>query len=385
MEAAPAILLVDDGELDHAQALVQSLGLDWERCCLEATPGAPLMRPRELLLTSGPRAMQLPALSGDAEPIWICLYEPGFLPLRDRLAELGVHYLVSAELEPRALALFLQQLLHRGAERRAQRRIPLHLPLEVEVGFERRKALLVELSLESCVIQTQGEVPAERRVVVRLPSEYTGEQPLCLHGRVVRAASQKRFGGGDGVTTAVRFGEQDTEALGRIHDLLVGHTAGTPVTSLAPEPGSLAGEGWSPGELVHGSPYELGPQPDERRDAARHDFRDRVQVLGGPQPSRRRVALGRDLSRSGVLLSLSPTPRAGETLTLAIHAGASREEPLLVEARVTRSEGGEAALAFEPLLPDQLRRLDRFLEDRSRLESLGAPGVALHVAEILPD
>src|SRR6266403_1636788 len=101
------------------------------------------------------RAMRMPALAGSGQPLWVCVYDQDFLPLRERLRDLGVHYLVSGELAPHAFELFLRQLLNRGDERRKVRRIPLHCDVEIAVGRERTMARLLELSRESCVLSAR--------------------------------------------------------------------------------------------------------------------------------------------------------------------------------------------------------------------------------------
>jgi len=379
--------MLDDGELDRVQELLQRLGLDWTRC-LEECPQRPLERPRDLLITSGPRAMRMPELVGDSEPVWLVIYDQDFLPLRDRLRALGVHYLVSGELKARGFELFLQQLLHGGDERRARRRVPLRAEIEIEVGFERRKAALLELSDESCVFLTETQVPAERRVIVRLPEVLTGREPFELEGRVARAAGQPSMAGLGGVTTVLRFAELDADGLGRIHDLLGGYAPGTQVTPLLPEPGAVEESAWEGDALVHGTDYDpMGPpsEIEERRTEPRSLIEARVDAIrwpGGPSP---KAALGRDLSLRGVRIGVSPLPRVGSSISLAIYTGAAREEPLLVEGRVLWAEGEEAGLSFSSLTPDQTQRLGRFLEARPAVEHLEAPGASLHVTEILPD
>ncbi len=110
-------------------------------------------------------------MSGSAEPIWLCIYDQDFLPLRERLRDLGVHYLVSGDLAPHAFELFLRQLLNRGQDRRQVRRIPVHCDVQLVTARERRPARIVELSRESCVFTTRGELAAGERVTLRFSGE----------------------------------------------------------------------------------------------------------------------------------------------------------------------------------------------------------------------
>ena len=156
---APSVLVIDDGELDRVQALLERMPIDWLRCA-EPDSGVELELPNDLIISSGPRAMRMPALAGSGQPLWVCIYDQDFLPLRERLRDLGVHYLVSGDLAPHAFELFLRQLLNRGQERRAVRRIPLQCDVQLVVGRERGGARMLELSRESCVI---SRAPRARR------------------------------------------------------------------------------------------------------------------------------------------------------------------------------------------------------------------------------
>src|SRR6185295_3006725 len=136
--------------------------------------GVALERPSDLIISSGPRSMRMPALTGEGDPIWLCIYDQDFLPLRERLRDLGVHYLVSGELAPHAFQLFLRQLLNRGQERRAVRRIPLQCDVQLVLGRERSSARMLELSRESCVISARRAFAPGQRVSLVLPAEHTG-------------------------------------------------------------------------------------------------------------------------------------------------------------------------------------------------------------------
>ena len=80
MAKTPSILMLDDGELGRVQWLLQRLNADFVRH--QGDPDATIEWPRDLLITSGPRAMTMRHLAGDAECLWICIYDQDFLPLR---------------------------------------------------------------------------------------------------------------------------------------------------------------------------------------------------------------------------------------------------------------------------------------------------------------
>jgi hypothetical protein len=379
---APSILVIDDGELDRVQALLGRMQVDWVRC-LEPTSDAPLGKPHDLIISSGPRAMRMPPLSGDAQPLWLCLYDQDFLPLRERLRDLGVHYLVSGDLAPRTFELFLRQLLHRGAERRQVRRIPLHCELELYVGSERRKALLLELSRESCVFSAREPVPERRRVTLRLPAELTGDTEVDLTGSVLRATASAAKGSEHAITTVLRFDSLDADAMARIHHLLSGHALGTQVTPLHAEPGVASADPTTASWLLgagHGY-HDVQPELGERRKAHRHHYGRKVEAIRWEGPDRPHVALGQDLSLTGLSIVASPQPPLWSEMSLALY-GREREEPLLVGARVVRLHGDEVGLRFVGLTPGQVRSLERLLADSPCVEDLSGASGSRHVIEL---
>lgn len=386
----PSVLVVDDGELARLPARLERLSLDFVRVEGPA-PDAPLEAPRDLLLTSGRRAMAMPPLSGgapDAAPMWVCIYDQDFPPLRERLRSLGVHYLVSGGLPPRTFDLFLGQLLHRGRERRRVRRIPLDCAVEIEQGVDRWSASLLELSREGCLFRAPGAPGSAlgpgRDVVLRLPPELAGERCPELGGRIVRTPGRDPADAGDGsgeCLVVLAFRDLDPDARAALDDIVGGRAPATPVTPLAPEPGPAAERPDTSAEPAR-APAAPDGRRRERRRAPRHRYERRTEALcwrGGAGP---RVALGRDLSLSGVRLVTSPSPPVGAEVTLALYGG-SREEPVVVRGRVVRSEEIETALRFEGLSPGERRGLERLLGGAPQLEDLRGPGEPVRVAEIL--
>ncbi|MEM7410680.1 MAG: PilZ domain-containing protein [Myxococcota bacterium] len=384
---APAVLIVDDGELDEIEAILTDLGAAGERCSDGSLD--PLPRPRALLVTSGPRAMEMPPLMGEAEPIWVCLYGPDFLPLREHLKDKGVHYLVSAELPRRGLALFLNQLLHGGSDERGVRRIPLSCALTLEVGFEKRAAQLIELSRESCVIATGEEIPDGPRLKVCLPAELTGDQNLELEGQWVRSERDERPGEVPQVHSVIRFPSLGADDMARIHDLLTGHAPGAQVTPLVAEPDTVSEDSradWLSDDLPPDFQETAGwnQEHGERRRDPRVPYDRQVDALRWPGHAGLRTGLGHDLSRSGVRIIAAAPPPLGTSLTLALY-GSKREEPVLVDAEVVRAGEGDVGLRFLRLDPGQRRGIDRLIEAAPQLEDLEADRSPLHIAEMIRD
>jgi hypothetical protein len=375
--AAPKVLVIDDGELDRVQAVLERMSIDWLRCA-EPESGIELENPSDLIISSGPRTMRMPALAGSGDPIWLCVYDQDFLPLRERLRDLGVHYLVSGELAPHAFGLFLRQLLNRGEDRRQLRRIPVHCDVEVVTRRTRGAARMLELSRESCVFATSVALEPGEHLTLRFSGEHAGRSVHDIAGGVIRANPVRGEPGR--ITAVVGFDALAPRESAYLHELLAGNVLGTQVTPLREEPGSapeqIAAESW------------LGPrfedvQPDrvERRGAVRQAYDRRVEAVRWAGASEPQAWLAKDLSHTGLCVTAaSPLPLRTQ-LSVALY-GRSREEPLFVRAEVVRREGDEMGLRFVQLSADQGAALDRLLRAAPSVEDLGVARSARHVVEL---
>ena len=389
---APSVLVLDDGELERLQQVLEQLGADFVRLSGEGIPPE-VESPRDLLITSGRRAMSMPRVVSGAgtapNPFWVCIYDQDFRPLRERLRSLGVHFLIRGEVDASSVQLFLLQLLHRGAERRRCRRIPLHCEMELEIGSDQRKVQLVEISGETCRFVTDRDIPGGASVILRLPPSLTDGESYDLTGRRIRAAACESSDGEPALAIVVGFRNLEAEVKAQLEALLAGSQKGTQVTPLADEPMSEA------------APEEQEPSPDvaseqalpetwdpardgERRRHQRRVYDRRVEALRWSTDEGPRVALGKDLSRSGVRVVTSSRPRVGAHVTLALYGG-PREEPVVVEAEVVRVDGAESSLHFLNLGKNEHRQLEKLAGERPDFESLQAdPEEGLVVARLLP-
>lgn len=390
VDDAPSVLILDDGELERLQWVLEQLGADFERCTGPEIPSE-VPPPRDLLITSGRRAMKMPRVAappeGVAAPFWICVYDMDFRSLRERLRALGVHFLIHGDVDADAVRLFLLQLLHRGAERRRCRRIPLQCEVELAVDADHREAQLVEISRETCRFVTDLDIPSGANVTLRLPASLTGGIAYDLAARRVRAAPAAASGE-PAHSVVVAFVDLEPEAGAQLDRLLAGEQSGTRVTPLAEEPLMAFDERAlgvvEPDAAVDATPALWDPLRDgERRGHPRHPYERRVEALRWTDDEGPRVALGKDLSLSGVRVVTSSGPRVGAHVTLALYGG-PREEPIIVEAEVIRVSGAESSLRFVGLRESERRQLEKLAGNRPILEALRAdPAERLVIARVL--
>jgi hypothetical protein len=367
MVDARSVLLLDDGELDRVQSILEQLDADFVRLRSHEIPSS-LTAPRDLLVTSGRRALNsMPRLEtpgyAAAEPIWVCLHGQDFLPLRERLRALGVHYLVQGALDQESLRLFLIQLLFRGADRRSCLRLPLGSEVFCGLGSDTYKAKLIDLSPETCRIRSLVDFGPETPVHLMLPAELSGGHELELQGRSIRSAACDGPEGERAHLVVIRFEGLELDVRERLESLVSGEQIGTRLTPLA----QLPDAGSEPGPA---EPPATGEPDRERRGEPRHEYRRRVLAFGAAGTAEPQVALGRELSVEGVCIEGTSGLEPGSRLTLALH-GCARDEPVVVEARVVRDDGERGiALHFEDVTPFQRRGLERLTVGPPTLESL---------------
>ena len=359
-----SVLVLDDGELENVYQMLRQLGTDVARL-KGADIGRTVPAPRDLLISAGRRTLQeMPELvpSEDAPnlPVWVCVHNQDFLPLRERLCEMGVHYLLQNALDEQSRRRFLIQLLRKGAEQRGGLRLHLGGDIRYRNDTATQPGRLVELSLAGCRILTQESFDPGTPLTALLPPALGGGDELELTGTVLRAADHELHGGHDNYATVIQFDALDDAKRELLEGIIRGERIGTKITPLA----SL------PDEADCG---EEDPETDaNRRAEVRHGYGGPARVLGfGPADAD--PVLGCDLSLSGVRLSGCQGLASGARVTVALF-GALREEPTVLEATVARtSPDGEVALAFDQVSAKDQQALEKLLRTQPVLDALHQP------------
>ena len=384
----PSVLLLDDGELDSVHRMLEHLGADV--CRLRGREvGLHVPGPRDLIVASVKRCLDMPELepafdttSGAASsPNWVCVHNQDFLPLRERLRDIGVHFLVHSSLDSESLRLFLLQMLYAGPERRSRGRLPLGTEVFLLLDGNRKSVRLAELSAESCRIITDAPVAELEAVQLVLCESVGGGEELQLEGVAIRGTSGSSESGERRYSTVVSLEALDPETQVKLERIVGGSQIGTPISPLAPRDGEDAPSCVeSQPEAASPPPPETHDQPD-RRESPRYEYDRRVELVELCNSSTDGGALGRDLSLRGIRVVGYPEIATGCALTLALYGG-SREEPVVVRAEVIRGgEPDEVAFRFSPLSDSQRRGIEKLMAGRPPLASVDAPLVITRILD----
>ena len=377
MASAPSVLMLDDGELDRFAVGLRRLGVDYVH--LRSHQIGPVVeRPTDLLITSLNRAVKLPELEAVGatpyEPLRICVHQQDFLPLRERLRKLGIHFLIHSLIDPETLRLLLLQLLHQGAEQRGARRVPFGCQLSFWADGDHHAALLAELSVEGCRLVTVDAMPDLTPVRVSLPAALSRNASIELQGQTLRCTPCELSQDVTGFNLAIEFDHSEAvDARASLREVLSGKFLGTRITPLTPIP-----EDAKPANSDFDADCNLAEDPsddlpeislDRRRDE-RRKYELEVAALTSMSLDAPQVVLGRDLSVSGLRIARHGGLQVGSHLALAIY-GTEAAPPLVLEADVVNDQGDAGlGLRFTSVTPDSRRKLQAILDRLPELEAL---------------
>jgi hypothetical protein len=354
MPFPPSVLLLDDGELGDVRRLLDELGVDYVHL-RGASISDGLEPPRDLLLTTARRAQTIPrgTTPADATPVRVVVANEEAETLRERLRRDGVDFLVRRPVHSEALRLLVLRALYRGPEKRRGVRVPFGVTVDCRIGATRVDALLVELSSAGCRISLPRTkrplAPVGAGLVVTIPAEEEGEEPLSLYGSVLRVHDDH-----DELTLAVGFGE-----LGKAHEEALTRA------------------------LLRRAVGHVG-SPSERREHPRALFDETITALNQEASS---ALVGRDVSLGGMRVDPHPDLEVGDELVLEIY-GFADSAPSEVQATVVRDDGPDGlALRFDHVSPALARRLEELVTSLPSIEPLRdgeAAAMGAVVSRIVP-
>jgi hypothetical protein len=370
MGETPSVLVLDDeGELARVEKIVARLGVDCLRWPGDSDDEPP--QPRELLVTTGAMALKMSAPEAwvaDANgPVWLCVHGEDFFPLRDRLREKGVHYLVQMTTDDEALCLLLQQILYRGTNRRSANRLPMDCQVDLKIDRGKKsRAQLLELSGEGCRFECGQSLEEGTPVSVKLPKSLGGVA-IEIVGKVIRSESQR--GGRDVVV--MQMGDLKPKAREQLEAIIRGERIGTRVTPLAAVPER------EPDVYVDGTgipDWEEFSRQGDRRRHPRQPYLQPVETAAGKDSAESFSAMGVELSLDGMRVVGLPGIAVGSQVRVALHSNVGAE-PVTVEAAVLRDDGDSVALQFCSVTPELREQIEVLMEEKPVVDMLQADAV----------
>jgi hypothetical protein len=392
MPTPPAVLILDDGELDDVQALLQECEIPFARI-----RGGAIVRggppPRDLLIATPRHIDAVGEVIGDSinPPVRVMVVNEDSNALREQLRRNGFDYLVRRPVHNEALRLMLLHCVYKGEERRSDPRVAVGFEVTFRTGMLTRRATLVDLSIRGCRLQTRHRVEKGKRIKVLIPEALEAGEPITVLGQVMRLEGEKNEGE-DLYRLGIQFEVADRDTLLALQNLIEDLSRGPamlrvgadqvprPTEPSAPDVrgvGRVAAKPTSR-DAAPAKPEarETPPRSDapgdaaaraERRRAKRARYSQTVPAFGDRAL---RVLVGRDLSVGGMRVQRESGLEIGRRLHLAIY-GEAGEEPLLIWGTVDRDDGDEGLFVlFDAIDREAGQRLERMVVDLPTVESL---------------
>jgi len=358
MGTKPKALIVDDGELELARALLYELGVPfWHLRASNLKPPVPDVE--RLLITTSQAAVALrherARPKPDEPPTWIAFVPSDSKSQRRLLRSAGFDFLVPYQVHPAALRLLITRALYDGDNTQRVTRVPFGAEITYIGRLRRHKGILVDISPRGCRLLTSKPPKRGARVTIQIPDAEDGA--LQLRGTVLRTAPAKGEGGVPGeVSVGMQFDTIEGVTRERLKKLLVEGLTGP----------RAFGDG---GRLRYMLPDVPESMERDREAPAqpRALFEREIDVFSAGTT---RVLMGRALWEGGMRIKHNPGLVVGERLRLALPTR-EREEPLLIEAHVASEDDQGVLVLFdwmEPAMQERLRRLIHTLPKIRRLE-----------------
>jgi hypothetical protein len=229
---SPAALILDDGELNDVQEILEELGVEFGRVRGGAIVSD--MPPPKALLVATPRRISAVAQSdgppqAEGAPVRIVVVTEDSNTLREQLREIGFDYLVRRPVHPEALRLLMMHGLYCGEERRREPRVAVGLEVSFRTGELPRRATLVDLSIGGCRLLSTYSLEADKQIRVNLPESVGATEALTIDGRILRTGFDKRLGTDGMYSTAVKFEDLPADVRNELEWIIEDRVGGPPV------------------------------------------------------------------------------------------------------------------------------------------------------------
>jgi hypothetical protein len=392
MAESPSVLLLDDGELDDVQKMLEGLEISFGRvrggAIARGTPP-----PKDLLIATPRRINVVKAEfeSGAAEPPQrVVIVNEDSNTLRDHLRKVGFDYLVRRPVHPEALRLLILHCLYRGEEKRRDPRVAVGFEISFRAGLLNRKATLADLSVRGCRLLSHTRFEVGKRIKLQIPEALETGDPFSVAGRFIRVDFDPKAGEGGLYSGGVLF-DRITDTAREALEIIIEDRAQGPAMLRNPQPRSSESKGGAadahfatPGEEPSTRvdievdvrlESDDGPSGaavsakagEERRQNRRGAYEQTVPAFGNRAL---RVLVGRDLSVGGMRIERLPGLELGDRLHLAVY-GNPGDPPFLIWGTVSRDDGERGmAMVFDPVEPDVGHQLELLVGDLPAVESL---------------
>ena len=399
MAESPSVLVLDDGELDDIQKMLEGMQIPFGRvrggAIARGTPA-----PKDLLVATPRRIESVKnAISGGGgePPMRVVVVDEDSNTLREHLRKIGFDYLVRRPVHPEALRLLLLHCLYRGEEKRRDPRVAVGFEVSFRSGLLSRRSTLADLSIRGCRLLSHTRFDVGKRIKLQIPEALETGDPFSVSGHIVRVDFDPKAGDEGLYSAGVLFDRITDEARQALEMIIEDRAQGPAVLR--------RGRVTPPRKTSGAIDEELGQQLPGQAARAQH-ARGRVDIEvdvsmereGEPSPGKSaqktgrerrrnrrgaydqtvpafgnralRVLVGRDLSLGGMRIARMPGLELGDRLHLAIY-GDPGEPPFLVWGTVTRDDGEHGmALVFDPVEPEVGHRLEALVGDLPAVESL---------------
>jgi hypothetical protein len=420
MSQSVSVLLLDDGELDDVQKILEHAKIPFGR-----VRGASIVEgmrgPTDLLVATPRRIHAVQAVEhghpDGSAPVRIVVTNGDSNTLRDQLRKVGFDYLVRRPVHPEALRLLILHAIYSGEERRTEPRVSIGCDVTFKCGLMPRTGLLADLSTRGCRLLARRAIDMGRRIKLHIPVALGASEPIVLRGQVVRSRFDENVGAAGLYSVGILFEKMPNSARQELEWIIEERSVGPyslnegsereadeenlmevrgireipaanirsdpryepdfpgsapPVDSAAEEDKPLASiESTEPAfdasAFVSPSSGESAESSADRRRIRRAAFTAKVPAFGSRAL---RVLVGRDLSMHGMRVESSPELTVGDRLHLAIY-GNPDEEPFLLWATVDRDDGdGSMVIAFDELHSVVAGQLEKLIVSLPSVESL---------------
>jgi PilZ domain len=365
---APAVLLLDDGELEDIQLMLQEMAIPFAR--IRGGAIVPGTEPPKDLLIATPRRIDSvrTAIGGAVEPpIRVMVVNEDSNALRTQLRRSGFDYLVRRPVHAEALRLMLLHCCYKGEERRKEPRVAIGVEVSFRIGLKSYPATLVDLSSRGCRLLSHHRVELGKRLIVRVPEALdAGGELLELSAHVVHA-QEADSGGDDAFWLGCVFEKLDELAQHALALIIEDHAQG-PATLRSGAPSKPPRESAAPPAKPHRGAGEVrATTVNDRRRERRAAYSQTIPAFGERAV---RVLVGRDLSVGGMRVERHSELWLGDRLQLAIY-GEAGEEPMFIWGFVERCDGDDGlVIRFDPLDQPTQARLERLVASLPSVESL---------------